>query len=220
MNPYYKTITIITCIIFGTISLSEEYSFNNYQYIFIIICIVCVFFSLEMGLVRTQLKISSFQSVRWLFIWCQLKWILTVGQLFRPKLYPYWLQVKRHWLIVKLFMNTYKCSWSQLQWSHSVRVLTFFSLKSDTISIQIIIDSNTKKMNTLCTRRVLTKASKISNSLEKITSETKASELRQAEKLECTVDESGSGPDYEHLLHTAHWALFLPVCTFDRLFFE
>lgn len=128
------------------------------------------FLSLEMGLVRTQWKISSFESVRWLFIWCQFKWILTVGQLFKPKLYPYWLQVKRHWLIVKLFMNTYKCSWSHFQWINCILFkfyLSFFEIRYDfdpLISIQSIIDSNTNKMNTLCTRRVLTKASEVSNS--------------------------------------------------------
>lgn len=41
--------------------------------------------------------------------------------------------------------------------------------------------------------------------------------LKQSEKLECTLDESGSGPDYQHRVHLA---LLLPVCIFDRLFLK
>lgn len=46
--------------------------------------------------------------------------------------------------------------------------------------------------------------------------------LKQSEKLEFTLDESGSGPDYEHLLHRVHWAvgIALTCLHFWSSFFE
>lgn len=94
---------------------------------------------------------------------------------------------------------------------HSVHVLPFFSLKSDTILIYWFRSNYNwfqhKKMNTLCTRRVLTKASEVSNS---------------PKNWSVPLTNRGQDPITNtcYTEFTGQWALLLPVCIFDRLFLK